>query len=531
MNVPLHQNEDGQAPAPNDHTALECGDTDDHEISKGDDTSTVPTADFGLNGFRQRACETVHYVAHYLETIGQRKVFPDVLPGYLASMIPTEAPEYPESWENIMGDVERVVMPGMTHWHHPHFHAYFPAGTSSPSICADILTDGLGCIGFTWASSPACTELEVVMMDWLARILRLPDFFMSGGKGGGVISGSASDSTLVALFGARNRSIKAYQDENPTASVFDAAAKLIGYYSDQAHSSVERAGLISMLRLRPVQSNEKHEMTGEALEEAVLEDLNNGLIPFFCTATLGTTGCCAFDHLEEIGQICKKYNIWLHVDAAYAGSSFICPEYRPLLNGIEHAMSFVFNPHKWLLVNFDCSCVWYKDVDWVIKSFNVDPAYLKHQHQGKVPDFRHWHIPLGRKFRSLKLWFLFRYFGVEALRNYIRNHISLAQHFESLVRADNRFEIVHDVRMALVCFRLMKNNDLTRQLYQEIENDGRIHLTPSEFHHPEPMFFIRFAVCYHSANMGQIQHAFDVICELTTRLLRRPSVSLSQESF
>ncbi|TPP61055.1 Dopa decarboxylase [Fasciola gigantica] len=396
MNVPLDQNEDGQAPVPNDHTALECGDTDDHEISKGDDTPTVPTADFGLNGFRQRACETVHYVAHYLETIGQRKVFPDVLPGYLASMVPTEAPEYPESWEDIMGDVERVVMPG--------------------------------------ASSPACTELEVVMMDWLARILRLPDFFMSGGKGGGVISGSASDSTLVALFGARNRSIKAYQDENPTASVFDAASKLIGYYSDQL-------------------------LTCHTIWKPLL--------------------LCRSDHFGKKGSDVKKY----------------------------------------------------KDVDWVIKSFNVDPAYLKHQHQGKVPDFRHWHIPLGRKFRSLKLWFLFRYFGVEALRNYIRNHISLAQHFESLVRADNRFEIVHDVRMALVCFRLMKNNDLTRQLYQEIENDGRIHLTPSEFHHPEPMFFIRFAVCYHSANMGQIQHAFDVICELTTRLLRRPSVSLSQESF
>ncbi|VDP67003.1 unnamed protein product [Echinostoma caproni] len=329
-------------------------------------------ASINVAEFRQRGSEMVQYVANYLEHIGQRNVFPQISPGYLAPMIPKEAPEYPESWEDIISDVERVVMPGMTHWQHPRFHAYFPSGTSGPSMCADILANGLGCIGFTWA-----------------------------------------------------------------------------------HSSVERAGLISMLQLRQIRSNDKHEMTGEDLERAINKDLAKGLMPFFCTATLGTTGCCSFDRLEEVGKVCQKYGIWLHVDAAYAGSAFICPEYRPWLNGIEYAMSFVFNAHKWLLVNFDCSCVWFKEVDWVIKSFNVDPTYLKHKHQGVVPDFRHWHIPLGRKFRSLKLWFILRRFGVESLRNYIRNHINLAHQFESWMRADGRFEIVHEVRLAVVCFRLM----------------------------------------------------------------------------
>ncbi|KAF8561122.1 hypothetical protein P879_06490, partial [Paragonimus westermani] len=285
--------------------------------------------------FRESGCDMVNYVANYLETIETRKVFPVISPGYMTPLLPKEAPKHPESWEEIMLDVERVIMPGITHWQHPHFHAYFPAGTSYPSMCADILTNGIGCIGFTWASSPACTELEVVMMDWLAKMLRLPEHFLSGGNGGGVIQGSCSESTLVALFGARNVAIRKYQQQHPEASVYDAASKLVGYYSDQAHSSVERAGLISMLRLRPIRTGSTHELTGIDLKTAIEQDLSNGFMPFFCVATLGTTASCAFDRLQEIGPVCEQYDIWLHVDAAYSGSSFICPEYRVLLTGIE----------------------------------------------------------------------------------------------------------------------------------------------------------------------------------------------------
>ncbi|CAL8085830.1 unnamed protein product [Calicophoron daubneyi] len=471
--------------------------------------------------FREHGSEMVRYVADYLEDIGKRRVFPQIAPGYLAPLIPEHAPEEPEPWSDILKDIERVVMPGITHWQHPNFHAYFPVGNSYPSICADILTDGFACIGFSWASSPACTELEVVMMDWLARILQLPKHFLSGGQGGGVIQGSCSDATLVALFAARNKAIKHYQTAHPEASEYEAASKLVGYYSDQAHSSVERAGLISMLRLRPIQTGLSREMTGAALHEAIEQDVAKGLIPFFCTATLGTTASCAFDRLGEVGEVCDQYGIWLHVDAAYAGCSFICPEYRPLMNGIEHAMSFVFNPAKWMLVNFDCSCIWYKEVDWVIKSFSVDPVYLKHKHEGKVPDFRHWHIPLGRRFRSLKLWFVLRYYGVDKLRNYIRNHINLAHYFEELLLKDSNYEVVNKVKMGLVCFRIKDDNEHTKQLYQAIEDDGRIHLVPSEFHYPEEVFFIRFAVCYHSATKAQIEYALNVIRELTKKVLQK----------
>ncbi|CAH8607899.1 unnamed protein product [Dicrocoelium dendriticum] len=402
--------------------------------------------------FRQQGSEMVNYVADYLESIEKRKVFPTVPPGYLSLLLPKEAPQQPEPWEDVMADIERVIMPGITHWHHPRFHAYFPAGTSYPSMCADILTNGIGCIGFSWASSPACTELEVVMMDWLAKLLQLPEQFISGKNSGGFIQATCSDATLLALFSARNRSIHKYQTEHPGASVYEAASKLVGYYSDQAHCSVERAGLISMLRLRPIVTDCTYEMRGDDLQRAIEQDLENGLLPFFCTATLGTTASCAFDRLAELGPVCNQYDLWLHVDAAYAGSSFICPEYRPLLDGIEYATSFVFNPHKWLLVNFDCSCAWYKDVNWVMKSFCVDPVYLRHRYFGEAPDFR-------------------------------------------------------------------GDNNATKRLYEAIEEDGRIHMIPSEFHHPAPIFFIRFAVCYHSATRDHIEFAFDVIQEMTDQVL------------
>lgn len=468
--------------------------------------------------FREYGSRMIHYVAQYASTIGERRVFPAVQPGYLNSMIPKEAPEDPESWEEIFRDVDRVIMPGVTHWHHPNFHAYFPTGMSYPSICADILSGGIGCVGFTWASSPACTELEVVIMDWLAKLLFLPEAFLSGGKGGGVIQGTASEATLIALLAARNRSVDRYRNEHPDATPFEAASKMVGYYSDQAHSSVERAGLISMMRLRPIQTDSSREMRGKALQAAIEEDVKNGLIPFFCTATLGTTSSCAFDNLKEIGPICEKYDIWLHIDAAYAGSAFICPEFRHYLDGSEYADSFVFNPHKWLLVNFDCSCMWFKNVEWLIKSFSVDPIYLQHKHQGKAPDFRHWHIPLGRRFRSLKLWFVLRRYGVRGLQEHIRNHVALAKYFEQLLQQDKRFEVVNNVTLGLVCFRLKNDNEKTRLFYQQIEKDGRIHVVPSEFSQPESIYFIRFAICYHSANRAHMESAFKVICEVADQL-------------
>ncbi|GBL93386.1 Aromatic-L-amino-acid decarboxylase [Araneus ventricosus] len=263
-------------------------------------------------------------------------------------------------------------------------------------------------------SSPACTELEMVMMDWLGKALQLPEHFLfeSKGAGGGVIQGTASEATLVALLAARSRTL--------TLTEGAKLENLVSYASDQSHSSVERAALLGAVKMRLLPADENLSLRGETLEKAIREDREKGKIPFYVVATLGTTNTCAFDNLKEIGQICQREKIWLHIDAAYAGSSFICPEFRPFLDGVEYADSFNFNPHKWLLVNFDCSAMWVRDQTEITEAFSVNPTYLKHDKEGQIPDYRHWQIPLGRRFRSLKLWFVFRMYGIEGLRKYLR---------------------------------------------------------------------------------------------------------------
>ncbi|KAK2142653.1 hypothetical protein LSH36_928g00004 [Paralvinella palmiformis] len=430
--------------------------------------------------FRRRGKEMIDYVADYLEKdIRKYPPLAKVEPGYLKKLIPEEAPGEPESYDDLMKDVSNVIMPG--------------------------------------AASPACTELEVIMMDWLAKMLKLPDKFISGGKGGGVIQGTASEATFVALLAARNKMLAFLKENHKTGEDKELIGKLVAYCSDQAHSSVERACLLGAVRCHQVVSDDVDEMRGEALEAAMKEDKENGLIPFFVVATLGTTPCCSYDQLLEIGPVCQAEEIWLHIDAAYAGSAFICPEFRPYLDGIEFADSFNFNPHKWLLVNFDCSAMWFKDSGHVVNAFNVDPLYLRHEHEGKVPDYRHWHIPLGRRFRSLKLWFVMRLYGIKGLQQHIRKHVSLAKQFEEMLKSDARFVITHKVTLGLVCFRLKdKSNDINAELLKRINADGRIHMVPSN---SKGVYFLRFALCSSRTELPDIEFAWSVITELATNLL------------
>ncbi|XP_067867001.1 aromatic-L-amino-acid decarboxylase-like isoform X2 [Heterodontus francisci] len=424
--------------------------------------------------FRTRGKEMVDYITDYLKSIEQRPVYPAVQPGYLRSLIPENAPQQPDSFEDLMKDVERVIMPGVTHWQSPHFHAYFAAANSFPALLGDMLSGAIGCIGFSWVASPACTELETVMLDWLGKMLNLPDEFLAGTSsgGGGVI---------------------------------------------QSHSSVERAGLIAGIKMRKLPTDEKFSLRGETLKQALEEDKALGLIPFYLCATLGTTPSCAFDNIMELGPICNSENIWMHIDAAYAGSAFICPEFRPLLNGVEFSDSFNFNPHKWLLVNFDCSAMWVKKRSELIGAFKMDPLYLKHQHQdsGLITDYRHWQIPLGRRFRSLKMWFVFRLYGVKGLQEYIRKQVDLAHEFESLVRQDDQFEIVNDVVLGLVCFRLKGSNDLNEKLIQRINEMRKIHIVPCQL---RDKFVLRFAICARTVESKHIQYAWQNIKEIAIDL-------------
>uniref|UniRef100_A0AAR2LJR2 Aromatic-L-amino-acid decarboxylase n=1 Tax=Pygocentrus nattereri TaxID=42514 RepID=A0AAR2LJR2_PYGNA len=485
--------------------------------------------------FRRRGKEMVDYVADYLENIEKRQVYPDVEPGYLRSLIPEEAPEQPETYEDVVKDIERVVMPGITHWHSPYFFAYFPTANSFPAILADMLSGAIGCVGFSWAASPACTELETVMLDWLGKMLNLPEEFLAGtkGKGGGVIQGTASEATLVALLAARCRMVKRILSDDPERPEADIISKLVAYSSDQAHSSVERAGLIGGVRMRKIPSDSKFSVRGEALRKVLEEDKAAGLIPFYVSqfcATLGTTPSCAFDYITEIGPICNTEGIWMHIDAAYAGSAFICPEFRPLLDGVEFADSFNFNPHKWLLVNFDCSTMWVKNRTDIIAAFKMDPLYLKHDHQESgihtlhthththTHSICHWQIPLGRRFRSLKIWFVFRMYGLRGLQDHIRKHVALAKEFEALVRVDERFQISAEVVLGLVCFRLKGSNDLNEALLKRINSARRIHLVPCQL---SGRFVLRFAVCARTTESRHVQEAWAHITQLATELLRQ----------
>nr|QIZ86619.1 DOPA decarboxylase [Penaeus vannamei] len=294
--------------------------------------------------FRAAAREMTDYVINYLENIRDRRVLPEVEPGYLRPLLPSRAPDSGEPWADVMADIERVIMPGVTHWHSPQFHAYFPTANSYPALLADMLCGAIGCIGFTWISSPACTELEVVMMDWLGQLLGLPKEFLaaSGGTGGGVIQGTASEATLVAMLSARSRITKTLEASLPD---YDPAivTKFVCYSFDQAHSSVERASLLAGVKMRKVISDDNFSLRGPALRRAIQEDKQKGLIPFFVVGTIGATPACSFDNLREIGEVAQEFGMWHHVDAAYAGSALVCEEYRYLMDGVEYAHSIAFN--------------------------------------------------------------------------------------------------------------------------------------------------------------------------------------------
>ncbi|XP_076342538.1 aromatic-L-amino-acid decarboxylase-like isoform X2 [Tachypleus tridentatus] len=427
--------------------------------------------------FRRYGKQMVDFIADYISSIRERRVLPDVYPGYIRDLIPDHAPVEGESWEEVFKDIERVIMPG--------------------------------------ASSPACTELEMMMLDWLGKMLHLPKEFLFGSKGpgGGVIQGTASEATLVALLSARNKVISASKRNSKDDVPME---KLICYASDQAHSSVEKAAMLGGLKFRSLPVDDALSLRGEVLRAAILEDRAKGKIPFLVVGTLGTTNSCAFDNIKELGEVCSEENLWFHIDAAYAGSAFICSEFRHLLDGVENADSFSMNPHKWLLVNFDCSTMWIKNRHDVVEAFSVNPLYLKHDKEGQIPDYRHWQIPLGRRFRSLKLWFVFRMFGVKRLQAYIRKHVDLAHEFEEQVKKDERFEVVFPVTLGLVCFRVKGSDALNGEVLRHINERGRITLTPTRF---KEMYVIRFAVCSKDTEREDISYAWQEICYATSHVL------------
>lgn len=360
--------------------------------------------------------------------------------------------------------------------------------------------------------SPACTELEVIVMDWLGKLLDLPKSFLhsTDGNGGGIIQGSASESIFVAVLAAREQAVKRIQSERPELTESEIRGRLVAYSSDHSNSAIEKSGIMAAIKMRLLKSDENCCLRGEALQLAVEEDLKADRFPVVCIATLGTTGTCSYDNLEELGPICNQNKIWLHIDAAYAGAALCCPEYRYIMKGAEMGDSFNFNLHKWMLVNFDCCAMWLKNAGALTESFNVDRIYLKHQYQGqsKCPDYRHWQIQLGRRFRALKVWITLRTYGAENIRGFIRSNIALAEKFEALVRTDERFEVVIPCTMALVVFRLKGECTLTKTLLERITERKNIYMIPAIC---GDKLVIRYVICGLDPQVKDMEYAWNEI--------------------
>jgi len=443
-------------------------------------------------GFRRAGHALVDWIADYRERIAERPVAHLPPPGAIRAKLPPRAPEHGESMAAILADLDSVVMPGIVHWQHPGWFAYFPANSSYESILGELASAGLGVQGMLWSTSPACTEIETHVLDWLVHAMGLPERFLSEGgsagapgdsngqrRGGGVLQDTASSAALVALVAARERAT-AFATDACGIGAFGRA--IVVYTSDQAHSSIEKAARLAGLgkefvRLIPVDATGA--MRVDLLEEAIARDRAAGHLPAFVSATVGTTGVNAIDPVEQIARVCRAHGLWLHVDAAMSGTAALCEEFRFVNAGAAHADSWCFNPHKWMPVNFDCDVLWVADRAELVRALSVLPEYLRNAatESGKVIDYRDWQIPLGRRFRALKLWMTLRMLGAQAIRERIRMHVSWAAEFAALVAADARFELLREPSLSLVCFASADGDEASRRLLERANATGRVALS------------------------------------------------------
>lgn len=440
-------------------------------------------ADLDLEEFRRLGYAFVDWVADYRARLPQLPVRPDVQPGWVAQQMPTTLPEQPRPLEELLAELDRVVVPATTHWQHPSFFGYFPANVSLASVLGDILSGGLGVQGMLWATAPAATEAEQVLLDQLAGALGLPASFTFPGGGGGVIQDSASSAALVALLAALNRSSAGrWRDQG-----VDGRERV--YVTTETHSSLAKAARIAGLGARSLRvvppATGTQAMSPPALAEAMAEDVAAGLRPVLVCATVGTTGTGAVDPVRAIAEVARQHRAWVHVDAAWAGVAALCPEYRWLLDGVELVDSFCTDGHKWLLTAFDASFLWLRDGGALPDALSITPEYLRNSasESGAVVDYRDWMVPLGRRFRALKLWAVLHGFGLNGIRAHIRSHIGWAEQFAEWVRTDPVFEIAAPPSLALVCLRVRTgrgdaaDDTATRKVLERVNASGKAFLT------------------------------------------------------
>ncbi|KAF8029022.1 hypothetical protein BT93_E1637 [Corymbia citriodora subsp. variegata] len=504
----------------------------------GNDIAVKPLAP---GEFRRQGRMVVDFLANYYENIEKYPVLSQVEPGYLSKRLPSSAPQDEEPMEAILDDVRQHIVPGLTHWQSPNFFAYFQTNTSTAAILGEMLCAGFNVAGFNWVSSPAATELESLVMDWLGKMLELPTPFLFSGNGGGVIEGNTTEAIICTLTAARDRVLRRLGHNS--------IAKLVVYGSDQTHCSFQKAARVAGIdpqnfRALKTTRSTLFGLSPDTLRKAIRLDIDAGLIPLYLCTTVGTTSSAAVDPLAPLCEVANEFGMWVHVDAAYAGASCICPEYRKFINGF--ADSFSFNAHKWFLTPLDCCCLWVKDPNALVKSLSTAPEYLKNEatESKQVVDYADWQLSLSRRFRALKLWLVIRSYGVQNLRSHIRNHCRLAKLFEELVEEDCRFEVVFPRYFALVCFRmcpsvvagmsnghivenghgeawkLNKVNRFNAQLLRNINASGQVFMSHTMV---EGVYVIRFAVGATLVSERHVIMAWKVAQEHANSLLSMPA--------
>lgn len=459
--------------------------------------------------FRHHGKAVVDWIADYYERVESFPVMSGVKPGEIRGQLPKSAPQQGEPFAAMMQDVEKIILPGITHWQSPNFFGFFPSNTSFPSIMGEMLSAGLGVQGMLWATSPACTELETHMLDWLVAMLDLPKKFLSTSAGGGVIQDTASSSSLCALLAARERATQYASNDR------GGRGNLVAYTSSQAHSSIEKAAGIAGIgrgNLRRIDVDEKFAMKPEALAGAIGDDIACGRVPFFVSATVGTTSSNGIDPVAAIAKICQEHNLWLHVDAAMSGTAALCPEFRWIHDRLELADSYCFNPHKWMFTNFDCDCFYVGDRNGLIRTMSVLPEYLRNKptESGAVIDYRDWQVQLGRRFRALKLWFVIRHYGVEGLQHHIRRHVKLAQQFASWVQADKDFELAAPAPLNLVCFRHRGGDKTNQRILDRVNQGGQLYLTHTRL---SEELVLRMSIGQTNTELRHVERAWKCIRE------------------
>jgi aromatic-L-amino-acid/L-tryptophan decarboxylase len=467
--------------------------------------------------FRRNGRAVIDWIADYYERIESFPVLAQVGPGEIRASLPPEPPTSGETFEAILGDVEKLILPGITHWQSPNFFAFFPCNASGPAILGDLLSSGLGIQGMLWTTSPACTELETHVLDWLVRMLGLPEKFLSSSSGGGVIQDSASSASLCAILAARE------QATGGAGNRQGCRGNLVAYTTSQAHSSIQKGVRMAGLgdeNLRIIDVDARFAMRVDDLRQQIRRDRQAGKVPCIVCATVGTTSSNALDPLPEIGPLCQEESMWLHVDSAMAGAAALCPEFRHINEGLGWADSYCFNPHKWMFTNFDCDCFYVGRRKALIEALSILPDYLRNKatESGAVIDYRDWQVPLGRRFRSLKLWFVIRHYGVEGLQYHIRRHISLAQDFASWVAGDPRFELAAPAPLNLVCFRHRAGDVFNEALLDSLNRSGDLYLTHTKL---DGRLTLRFCVGQTYTELQHVQRAWERIREETGKLETR----------